>query len=137
MIRKVTRIRVTPRRKGYAHAAGAPEPEVLSTALTVDQVDLHAQLHEQAAQSVTTTLTRMQQRTQQAVHTTPELEPFLTAYFEAAGTSLMQNTLTILHDPPRVPPTRPVQQRRRSSWPFAIRRLIPVRKREEQPDGAA
>lgn len=137
MIRKVARIRVTPRRKGYAHAAVGPEPEVLSTALTVDQVDLQAQLHEQAAQSVTTTLTRMQQRTQQAVHTTPELEPFLTAYFEAAGTSLMQNTLTILHDPPRVPPTRPVQQRRRSAWPFVIRRLIPVRTREEQPDGAA
>ena len=137
MIRNVTRIRVTPRRKGYAHAAVGPEPEVLSTALTVDQVDLQAQLHEQAAQSVTTTLTRMQQRTQQAVHTTPELEPFLTAYFEAAGTSLMQNTLTILHDPPRVPPTRPVQQRRRSAWPFVIRRLIPVRTREEQPDGAA
>ena len=137
MIRNVTRIRVTPRRKGYAHAAVGPEPEVLSTALTVDQVDLQAQLHEQAAQSVTTTLTRMQQRTQQAVHTTPELEPFLTAYFEAAGTSLMQNTLTILHDPPRVPLTRPVQQRRRSAWPFVIRRLIPVRTREEQPYGAA
>ena len=79
----------------------------------------------------------MQQRTQQAVRTTPELEPFLTAYFEAAGSALMQNTLTILHDPPRVPPARPAQQRGRSSWPFAIRRLIPVRKREEQPDGAA
>lgn len=137
MIRKATRIRVTPRRKGRAHSAVAPEPEVLSTALTVDQVALQAQLHEQAAQSVTTTLTRMQQRTQQAVRTTPELEPFLTAYFEAAGSALMQNTLTILHDPPRVPPARPAQQRGRSSWPFAIRRLIPVRTREEQPDGAA
>lgn len=137
MIRKVTRIRVTTHRKGRAHAADAPEPEVLSTALTIDQLDLQAQLHEQAAQSVTSTLTRMQQRTQQAVRTTPELEPFLTAYFEAAGSSLMQNTLTILHDPPRVTPASPARQRRRSSWPFAIRRLIPVRKREEQPDGAA
>lgn len=137
MIRKETRIRVTPRRKGHTHAAVVSEPEVLSPALTVDQLDLQAQLHEQAAQSVTTTLTRMQQRTQHAVRTTPELEPFLTAYFEAAGASLMQNTLTILHDPPRVPPASPARQRRRSPWSFAIRRLIPVRKREEQPDGAA
>jgi hypothetical protein len=135
MIRKATRVRVKPRRKGSPSVA--PEPEVLSAVLTADQIDLKAQLHEQAAQSVATTLTRMQQRTQQAARSTPELEPFLTAYFEAAGTSLLQNTLTILNDPPRVASERPVRPPRRPSWPFSIRRLIPVRKREEQPDGAA
>jgi hypothetical protein len=135
MIRKATRVRVKPRRKGSP--AVAPEPEVLSAALTADQIELKAQLHEQAAQSVTTTLTRMQQRTQQAARSTPELEPFLTAYFEAAGSSLVQNTLEILNDPPRLVPVRPVPQPRRPYWPFSIRRLIPVRKRQEQPDGAA
>ncbi len=135
MIRKETRICVTPRRKG--RPAGAPEPAVLSAALTADQIDLNTQLHEQAAQSVTATLTRMQQRTQAAARSTPELEPFLTAYFEAAGSSLLHHTLDILNDPPRVAPVRSVPPPRRPYWPFSIRRLIPVRKRQEQPDGAA
>jgi hypothetical protein len=135
MIRKTTRVRVKPLRKGSQSIA--PEQEVLSAALTADEIDLKAQLHEQAARSVTTTLSRMQQRTQHAARSTPELEPFLTAYFEAAGSSLLQNTLAMLNDQPRSVPVRPVPEPRRPYWPFSIRRLIPVRKRQEQPDGAA
>lgn len=137
MIRKVTHIRVTPRRKGHSRSAGGSAPEVLSTALSIDQVDLHAQLHEQAAQSVTTTLTRMQQRTQQAVRTTPELEPFLTAYFKAASSSLLQNTLALLDDQPvsrsmLQPRHTPAPARRR-----ALLRFISGRVGKEEHDGQA
>jgi hypothetical protein len=134
MIRRISRIRVQPRRK--CTPSSAPEAEVLSAALTAEQIDLNAHLHEQAAQSVATTLTRMQQRTQQAADTTPELAPLLTAYFHAASTSLLHHTLELLADPPQspIPPARPP---RRPSWPFAIRRLMPVRRRKEQPGGPA
>lgn len=134
MRRRIAPIRVKPRRK--ARSLRAPEHAVMTAALTADQVALKAQLHEQAAQSVSTTLTRMQRRTQEAARATPELEPFLTAYFEAAGAALLRNTLQIVNEPPR-PPLRVVPPPRRTFPRFSIRRLIPVRSREEQPDGAA
>lgn len=135
MISRFPRIKVYRRRKGSR--VSPADDEHLTAILRADQIDLKAQLHERAAEQVATTLTHMQQRTQQAARTTPELEPYLSTYFEAAGISLLQHTLALLDDPPRQPPIRPVSPPRRPSWPFAIRRLIPVRKRQEEPDGTA
>jgi hypothetical protein len=135
VISRFPRTQVYRRRKGSR--VSPADDEHLTAILTADQIDLKARLHEQAAEQVTTTLTRMQQRTRQAARATPELEPFLSTYFEAAGTSLLQHTLAVLNDPPRQPSIRPVSPPRRPAWPFTIRRLIPVRKRQEQPDGTA
>ena len=138
MIRKLGRIGVRPRRKGVRIVTPdsdvGPEPEVVAAALAADQIDLTRQLHEQAAEGVAATLVRLQQRSQEAARSMPELEPYLTAYFEAAGTSLMQHTLEVLHSPPRYPSRRP-DPPPRPAGRFSICRLIPVRVRQEQPDG--
>jgi hypothetical protein len=131
MIRHLSHIRVRPRRIEHPTLPAAQEP--IAVVLTADQIELKAQLHEQAAQHDTRTLSRMQERTQQAARNTPELAPFLTAYFEAAGHSLLTNTLAMLDEPPVASPRLPRWHRRR----FPISRVIPRRLRKDPSDGPA
>lgn len=135
VMRRVSRIRVRPRRKGNPSAT--PARQDLATVLTADQIQLNAQLHDYAAQTVSTALERMQQRSQQATRSNPELAPFLTAYFEAAGASLMQNTLALLDDQSVL---QPMPQPRHTPAPSrrqAFLRFIPGRGRKEEHDGQA
>lgn len=135
MTRHMSRLKARPGRKGRQPVC--PDQEPITTVLTADEIELNARLHEQAAQSVTTTLTRMQERTQLAAQANPELAPFLTAYFEAAGTSLLQNTLALLDEPPVVSPPQRHQPHVRRWWRSPLRRLIPICMRKEQLDGTA
>ena len=139
MIRHVSRIRVRPRRK--ERPAPLPVQTPITAALAADHVALKAQLHEEAARTVCSALERMLQREQETARSTPELEPYLTAYFEVSRRSLLQHTLAILdehavHDASR-PQRHEQPPRRRVPFRRLIPVRIPVRSRKEQPDGAA
>lgn len=142
MARHTARIRANPRRKGTR--ASPPEPdrvsapaeaEVTSLPFTPEQIALSAQLHDHAVETVTTTIGRMQQRTQQAAQANPELAPLLDAYYDAARASLIANTRAILTDTTLVRTAEPVRPQPRRPWRFSFPRLIPGRTREEQGNG--
>lgn len=135
MIRRISRIRVRPRRKG--RPSPAPEEELVGAVLTAEQVALKAQLHEQAAQTVCATLERMQRRAHEAARTNPDLGPYLSAYFEASRRSLLEHTLAILDDYPAQQPAPHEQPIHRPRWRFPLHRLLLVHRRKEHPNGAA
>ncbi len=134
MIRRFSRVRVRPRRKGRPIAL---ESEGLPTVLTADQIALNAFLHEQAAQTVCATLARMHLREQDAARRTPDLEPYLTAYFDASRHSLLQHTVAILDDHLTAQPSRHAAPSGWWSWRPQMPRLLPLPRRKEMPDGAA
>lgn len=111
--------------------------EARSATWMTEPIDLDARLREDAAHRVAATIGRMQHRAEEAARTTPELAPLLVAYVEAAAASLRQSTFDLLNDQWRQPPLQVMADGGGLSWRRWIRRVMPIRKREEQPDGAA
>lgn len=133
MIRHVSRIRIRPRRKGHR----SPLPEQLAADLAAKQIELNVKLYDRAGQILRTTLEEMKQRTEQTAQTNPELASYVNAYLVATSASLIDETLAILADQSTFSPPPQHQPHRGPLWRFPFHRLVPVRARKEQPDGAA